>query len=398
MNILDTPGYRPFLNDTRLALRVADAAIVVVDAVSGVEVQTEKVWEFAEEFSLPRLVVVNKLDRDNASFERALESLGEVFGRAPIPIQLPIGSEREFTGVVNIIRNKAYRFERDGSGKFKETDVPAEMTGAVQQARERLIERVAETSDALMEKFFAEGTLEGDDLISGFRKGVGDRSIIPIVCTSATLNIGVVQLLDAVADGLPAPTERGHVEGVNPKTKQPEQRPISSQAPMSAYVFKTVADPFTGRISLIRVYSGVMRSDTTYANQTKERTEKVGPLQLALGKTLTAIGEVHAGDLVAVAKLKETTTGDTLCDPAHPILYAAVEIPEPSITFAIEPKSRGDEDKIATALHRIIEEDPTHQVPPGPPDQAAPARGQRPAPRRGRRGEAAQELSASRSC
>jgi elongation factor G len=357
LNLLDTPGYRPFLNDTRLALRVADAAVVLVDAVAGVEVQTEKVWEFADEFDLPRIIVVNKLDRDNASFQRALDSIAEVFGRAPIPIQLPLGLERDFSGILNLISNKAYRFERDGSGKFKEVESPEALRAQAGQHRDKLIERVAESSDELMEKYFAHGTLEGDDLIQGFRKAFAERSIMPILAASATLNIGVPQVLDAIVDFFPAPTRR-KVHGVHPKTKEPVERAVSSQEPLAAYVFKTVADPFTGRISMLRIYSGVMKSDTQYYNQSKEKPEKFGPLQALQGKATTPLGEAQAGDLIAVTKLKETTTGDTLCDPAHPILFPAVEMPEPSITFAIEPKSRGDEDKISSALARITEEDP----------------------------------------
>jgi elongation factor G len=215
---------------------------------------------------------------------------------------------------------------------------------------------VAESSDELMEKFFAEGTLTASELLEGLQKSVRARTIFPILCTSATLNIGVPQVLDAIVELLPPPgTEKVH--GINPKTKEPVERAVNSKDPFAAYVVKTVADPFTGRISIIRLYSGVMRSDTTYYNQTKGKNEKFGPLQVLQGKTMTPVGEVHAGDFFAVTKLKETTTGDTLCDPSQPIVFPAVEIPEPSITFAIEPKARGDEDKISNALARIAEED-----------------------------------------
>jgi elongation factor G len=357
INILDTPGYRPFLTDTKLVMRAADAAVVVLDAVAGVEVQTEKVWEYATEFNLPRILIINKMDRDNASFERTLASVEEAFGRAAIPIQIPIGSEREFKGVIDILSNKAYRYERDGSGKFQTIEIPAEYQGPVQEAREKLIEMVAEGSDELMEKFFAEGTLSPAELLEGLKKSVYGRNIFPILLASATYNIGVPQILDAIVDLLPPPNiEKAH--GINPKTHEPAERSVSSKDPLAAFVVKTVADPFTGRISIIRLYSGIMRSDTTYNNQTKGKPDKFGPLQVLQGKTMTPIGEVHAGDFFAVTKLRETTTGDTLCDPAQPILFPAVEIPEPSITFAIEPKSRGDEDKISNALARISEEDP----------------------------------------
>ncbi len=358
INILDTPGYPTFQAEMKLALRAADSAIVLVDAVAGVEVQTEKAWEFCEEFRQPRLIVINKMDRDNACFERTMASLEEVFGRSVVPLQIPIGAEREFAGVVNLASSKAYRYARDGSGKFQEADIPAELADEVQQAREKLIEKVAEGSDALMEKFFAEGTLEQKDLLEGLKAGVAQKNIFPVLCASAALNIGVAQILDAIVDLLPSPADVGQVATVDPKTNGKTERRISSQEPYAAYVFKTVADPFTGRISLVRLYSGVMRSDTTYNNQTKGKGEKFGPLQFAQGKTMVPAGEVHAGDFFAVTKLRETTTGDTLCDPASPVVFPTVDVPEPSITFAIEPKSRGDEDKISNALARITEEDP----------------------------------------
>jgi elongation factor G len=358
INVLDTPGYRPFLTEAELALRVADAALVVIDAVAGVEVQTEKVWEFADQFDLPRLIVINKMDRDNASFDRALQSIEGSFGRTAIPIQIPIGAEREFSGVVDTVANKAYKYSRDGSGKFQETEVPAELKDQVKSAREKLVEMVAEGSDELMEKFFSAGTLEGPDLVEGLRRAVAQRSVVPVLCASSTLNIGIAQVLDSIVDLLPSPASRGKVQGIDPKAKESIERAVSSKEPYAAYVFKTVADPFTGRISILRLYSGVMKSDTQYYNQTKEKSEKFGPLQALQGKSMTPVGEVHAGDFFAVTKLKETTTGDTVSDPAHSIVFPAVEVPEPSITFAIEPKSRGDEDKISNALARITEEDP----------------------------------------
>jgi elongation factor G len=357
INILDTPGYRPFLAETQLAVRAADAAVVVVDAIAGVEVQTEKVWEFCNEYSLPRIIVVNKLDRDNASSERTLASLEEAFGRGAVPVQIPIGTEKDFIGVINVLNNKAYRYARDGSGKFQEEEIPAEFKEEQGKMREKLIEMAAEGNDALMEKFFAEGTLSQEDLIEGLKAGILQRIIFPVFYTSAMFNIGIAQVMDGITDLFPSPAMVGKVSGTDPKTNQPLERAISSKEPYAAYVFKTIADPFAGRISLFKLYSGVMRSDSTYNNQTKGKSEKLGPLQIPQGKTMNPVGEVHAGDFFAVTKLRETTTGDTLCDPAHPIVFANAAIPEPSITFAIEPKSRGDEDKISNALARILEED-----------------------------------------
>jgi elongation factor G len=357
VNILDTPGYRPFLAETQLAVRAADAAVVLIDAVAGVEVQTEKVWEFASEYSLPAIIVINKLDRDNASSERSLASLEESFGRGAVPLQIPMGGEKDFEGVISLVANKAYRYARDGSGKFQEEEVPAEYKDELASKREKLIEMIAEGSDALMEKFFAEGTLDQADMVEGLKAGILQRTIFPVFYSSATLNIGIPQILDAVTDLLPSPATVAKAKGTDPESNQPVERAISSKEPYAAYVFKTIADPFAGRISLIKLYSGIMRSDSTYNNQTKGKSEKLGPLQVPQGKSMIPVGEVHAGDFFAVTKLKETTTGDTLCDPAKPIAFASVEIPEPSITFAIEPKSRGDEDKISNALARIIEED-----------------------------------------
>jgi elongation factor G len=358
INILDTPGYRPFIAETQLALRAADAVLVVLDAVAGVEVQTEKVWEFCNEYNLPRIIVINKMDRDNASSERSLASLEETFGRGAAPIQIPLGSERDFSGVVSILDNKAYRYITDNSGKFKEEEVPVQFKDELAEKREKLIEMVAESNDALMEKFFANGTLDQADMMEGLRAGIMQKTIYPVLYTSAAQNIGISQLLDAVSDLFPSPAMMGNAHGLDPKTKQPIERAISSKEPYAAYVFKTIADPFAGRINLIKLFSGVMRSDTTYNNQTKGKTEKFGPLQIPQGKTMVPVSEVHAGDFFAVTKLRETTTGDTFCDPAKPIVFQSVEVPEPSITFAIEPKSRGDEDKISNALARILEEDP----------------------------------------
>ncbi len=357
INILDTPGYRPFLAETQLALRAADAAVVVVDAVAGVEVQTEKVWEFCDEYSLPRMIVVNKCDRDNASKDRTLSSLEEAFGRGAVAVQIPMGMEKDFAGVISLLSEKACRYEKDGSGNFKEEDVPSEFQDELSQAREKLIEMAAEGSDELMEKFFADGTLNYEDLIEGLKAGMMQRSIYPVFFASSTLNIGVAQVLNAVTDLCPSPAAVAKAAGLDPKTNEAVERTISSAEPYAAYVFKTIADPFAGRISLVKLYSGIMRSDSTYNNQTKGKSEKFGPLQVPQGKTMVPVGEVHAGDFFAVTKLRETTTGDSFCDPSSPIVFASVEIPEPSITFAIEPKSRGDEDKISNALARITEED-----------------------------------------
>jgi elongation factor G len=355
INLIDTPGFGNFLSDTLAAMRVCDAAAVVVDAVSGVEVQTEKVWQAAEEYELPRLVVVNRLDRERASLSRTLDSLNTAFGRTVIPVQLPIGEEKSFKGVVDLVGMKAYVYETDGSGKFKEEGVPAAMADDVQAAREALVEMVAEADDKLMEKFFEEGTLTQDELVAGLRTAVLSRKIFPLLCTSSILNIGVHPLLDAFIAYVPAPTERA-AKGT--KGGQEVDVNAADGGPYAAFVWKTVADPFAGRISMFRVMSGSLKADTTVFNLTKETPERLGHLALMQGKTQTDVPEIKAGDMGAVAKLKETVTNDTLTDKGG-VAFKPMKFPEPVLSYAIEPKSRGDEDKISSSLQRLQEEDPT---------------------------------------
>lgn len=357
INIVDTPGYPDFIHDTKACLKAVDAALMVVNAVSGVEVQTQKLGAYCKELNLPCLIVINKLDRENSSFERALASISDVFGRTAVPVQIPIGAEKEFKGVVDLIKRKAYIYDRNDSGKLQEAAPPEDLTASIDEFREKLVETVAETSDDLMEKFFADGTLSDDDLIAGLTKGVAQSAIIPVLCAAASLNIGTIQVLNAIVDLLPSPVAVGEVKGKDPKTKEEIKRKASSTEPYSAFVFKTIADPFAGRINLFRVYSGVIKSDSAVYNVTKEKNEKLGPIQLLQGKTPTAVPEVRTGDIAAVMKLRETTTGDTFADAHAPIVYDAMKLPEPAINFAIEPKARGDEEKISTALARISEED-----------------------------------------
>ena len=357
LNLLDTPGYANFLSEARAALRVADAAVVVVDAVSGVEVGTEKVWGYAVEYGLPRLVVVNRMDRERASYERALESVEHAFGRGCVPLALPLGEEKGFSGVAELLSGKALVYADDGSGKFEVRDLPADLQERVTAAREKLVEQVAESDEALLEEFFEKGTLSAEALQEGLRKAVQAGKLFPVLPASAARNVGVHSLLDALVDLLPSPADRPAAAG-----RDGAERAPSNDAPLSAFVFKTVVDPHAGRITLFRVYSGVFRSDSTVHNSSRDVPERVGALLLLQGKGQQQVAELRAGDLGAVAKLKETLTGDSLCDKAAPIVYPAVEFPEPATTFAIEPKSRGDEDKISTALQRLQEEDPVLRV------------------------------------
>ena len=356
INFIDTPGMANFLSDARAALRVADAALVVVDAVSGVEVSTEKVWADAADLALPRIVVLNRVDRERASLDRSLESLRGVFGRTVIPIQLPIGEEKAFAGVIDLVAMKAAMFANDGSGKPVEGAIPGNMTEVAKAAREALIEMVAEADDALMEKFFDAGTLTQDELVAGLKRAVAAGRVFPLVLTSATANIGMQTLLDAIVTYVPSPAERP----LHARTPEGEEVDIAMQdgGAAAAFIWKTVADPFAGRITLFRVISGTLKADTSVHNITRDVPERLGHLLVLQGKTQTTVPEVKAGDIGAVAKLKETQTGDVMGDKSAGKV-PPIKFPEPVISYAIEPKSRGDEEKISTALHRLQEEDPT---------------------------------------
>ena len=357
INLIDTPGMGNFYSDARVALQVADAALVVVDAVAGVMVQTEKVWEAAASLGLPRMIVLNRLDRDRASLERSLQTLRDVCSRAVMPIQLPIGEEKGFTGVVDLITKKAFTFAPGGGGAFTESAVPDAMTAAVDAARDALIEMVAEADEKLMEKFFEAGTLTDDELVGGLRAATAAGTLFPLVCTSALSNIGIPQLLDAIVAYLPSPLERPYT-GVS-KDGRRVQRTADEKAPVEAFIWKTIADPFAGRITMFRVVSGTLKADSTVHNKTRDTAERLGHVTLLQGKTQTNVPEVKAGDLGAVAKLKDTLTNDTLGDRADDLTFPAVSFPEPVLAYAIEPKSRGDEDKISTSMHRLEEEDPS---------------------------------------
>ncbi len=356
INFIDTPGVGNFLSDARAALHVVDAAVVVVDAVSGPMVQAEKVWEAAEKLGLPRLVVLNRLDRERSSLSRSLAALREACSRTVIPIQLPIGDEKSFKGIADLVTKKAFLFHTDGSGKFSEGDIPANMASAVAEAREALIEMVAEVDEKLMERFFETSTLTDEELVAGLRSATIAAKIVPLVCTSAVLNIGIPRLLDAILAYLPSPAERP-VTGLD-KSGTEVARAADERAPASAFVWKTIADPFAGRITMFRVVTGTMKADSTVHNKTRDVPERLGHLVLLQGKTQTTVPEIKAGDLGSVAKLKDTLTNDTLGDKADPITFPAIKFPEPVLSYAIEPKSRGDEDKISTAMHRLEEEDP----------------------------------------
>jgi elongation factor G len=361
INLVDAPGYANFLSEARAALRAADAALIVVDAVAGVEVQTEKVWRIAEEYGLPCVLVINRMDRERASFQRTLDSLRGAFGRGVVPIAMPLAEEKDFSGVAELETDKADVYADDQSGKFQQTEVPPSLKESEAALHAQLVEMVAEADETLMEEFFAEGNLPLADLIKGLRQSVLNRRLFPVLPASSMRNVAMHPILDAIVDLLPSPEDRGSWKGNNP-TGQEEERAPDPAAPLSAFVFKTMVDPHAGRISLVRVVSGTLKADGSVYNASRDSVERVGSLFALQGKTTTPVQDLRAGDIGAIAKLKDTLTNDTLADKARPVVFPPIQFPEAATTFAIEPKTRGDEDKISQSLHRLMEEDPVIRV------------------------------------
>jgi elongation factor G len=359
INFLDTPGYSTFINDSKASMIAADAALIVVDAAAGVQVVTEKVWDYVVEYDIPRAFVLNRMDRELAGYERSLNSIREVFGRGVVPVHLPIGEEKKFHGIVDLVTMQALIYTSDGDGKPTRQDIPAEMAAAAQAAHEALVEMVAEGDDALMQEFFDEGTLPVPDLRKGLRDAVQGKRLFPVMVAAGLHNIGADAILDLAVEILPSPAVRSPVEGSTQAVDgDVSRRAVSDAEPLSLFAYKTLADPFAGRVTYVKVVSGVLRNDATVQNFTRSTPERFQHLQIMQGKTGVAVTELHAGDLGAVAKLKDTLTGDSLGDKHAPIYYPHPRLPEPSITFAVEPKSRADEDRIGTAMHRILDEDP----------------------------------------
>jgi elongation factor G len=359
INIIDTPGFSMFVHEAKMVLPVVDAAIVVVDGVAGVEVVTQRVWNDCEEYKTPRLIVVNRMDRDRANAERVLESLTTAFGRNVIPLELPIGAEKNLSGVVDLVRMKGYTYDLGGNGKGKETEIPANLKDQAQAAHERLVELVAEGDDKLMEKFFEAGTLGEEDLIPALHNAIREDRIFPVIFASGLGNIGADRVMDFIVDYTPAPSEHEWITGEASASGNGDapKRHETDAEPVSLYVFKTVSDAFAGRISYFKVFSGVLKNESTMQNFSRHSSEKLSHISIMQGKTAVPVPELHAGDIGAVAKLKDTLTGDTLGDKAAPIQYPRVKLPEPAITFAIEPKSRADEDKLGPGIHKLMEED-----------------------------------------
>ncbi len=359
INVLDAPGYADFIGDLRSAIRAVDAVIVVVSAVDGVEVQTEAAWELAVEAGLPRAIFVNKLDRERSSFQNTLDQLVSSFGNQVAPLELPIGAEHEFSGVADLLHEKADLYP---SGPIaQEGEWPDEIHAIADPAREKLMEAVAEADDDLIEKYLEEGTLPEEEIVTGVKAGFANARIAPVICGSAAKAIGVDRLLAFITEEFPSPLDREPVE-VTTKSGETKQRTCDAGGATTAFVFKTVSDPFVGHITMFRVVSGKVRPDSTLFNATQNTEERVGQLFSLRGKDHENVSEVAAGDIGAVAKLTHTHTGDTLATKEDPVQLPPIELPEPLLAYAVEPKTKGDEDKLSTGLARLREEDPTLRV------------------------------------
>jgi elongation factor G len=361
--LIDTPGYANFVAEAKASMRVVDGAVIVIGGNSEVKVQTDTVWGYANEFQVPRVLYAGKMDTERADFLKVVEDAKKRFPSQPaVAVQFPIGAEKNFRGVVDLIDRKAYFYKEDGSGQFEIKEVPSELKDEVDRLREKMVEAVVEMDDQLMEKYLESGEVSNEEILRCLRKGTIERKLVPAVCGSSVRNIGIQPLLDLMIRCFPSPLERGAVQGKNPKTGEPVTREPKEDVPLSAFVFKTIADPYAGKLSLFRVYSGSLNADSTVHNSKKDVKERIGQIFLLEGKKQKPVGFAGVGDIVAVAKLKETTTGDTFSDEKNPIIFEETKPPLPMISYALTPKSKGDEEKIAASLARIHEEDPTMMV------------------------------------
>lgn len=359
LNVIDTPGYFDFVGEVVAALTVSDSAIITVDSVSGVEVGVEKAWDYVNDSKIPALFFINKMDRENSNFSKVLNQLREVFGNKIVPLMIPIGSEASFKGVIDLIEMRAVMAENN---KCVITDIPAGFEDLIEEYRNMIIEAVAQTDEELMEKYFGGEELTSEEIEKGFRLGVIAGDIVPVLCGAAARNLGVQTLMHTVRKFMPSPADRQYAVGTNLKTNEKFTAKIDAASPFSAQVYKTVADPFVGKISMFKVLSGTLTSDMEVYNANKEKKEKLSNLFLLRGKKQVLVDKLVAGDIGAVAKLQYTTTGDTLCDFNNPVVFEGISFPAPSIAMAIEPKSKGDEDKIGNGLQRLMEEDPTLKI------------------------------------
>ena len=357
LNLIDTPGAEDFYGDLHSVLRVVDAVVVVVDATTGVEGGTEKVWEVADKYNLPRILYINKMDKENASFDNALASISEILETRAVPVQISIGKEDQFTGVVDVIQDGAF-LEPNGNSPAAKSDIPDDLAGTAEAYREALVEVAAESDDELIEKFF-EGELSEEEIQKGLQIGITENQFVPVLCGSALKNIGVQQLMDMIISCCPSPVQAGEIHDVDDESKMREP---SIDAPLSAVVFKTIADPFSGQLSLFRVYSGTLEGDSQVNNSNRGEVERLGKTTFMNGKQAISTSNVPAGDIGALTKLAATHTGDTLCDRDANIKLSGIEFPNTVISYAISPAREGDDEKLMTALTRISEEDPSFQI------------------------------------
>jgi elongation factor G len=362
INIIDTPGHVDFTVEVERSLRVLDGGVVVLDAVAGVEPQTETVWRQADRYSVPRIVFVNKMDRIGASFWSTVDMIRDRLKADPIPVQIPIGAESDFVGVVDLISNRAYLWSDDADAQPEETDVPAEVAQETQRHRDYLVERIVELDDTLLQKWDSGEEITESEIRNTLRRATIDSKLVPILCGAALKNKGVQQLLDAVIDYLPSPQDRPPIAGIHPLSGEVEARRAIDEEPLAALAFKIVTDQFVGKLSYVRVYSGVLKSGTQIFNSTRDRRERVGRLVRMHANRREDIDQIAAGDIAAIVGLRSASTGDTLCDPSHPLILEAIRFPEPVISVAIEPRTKADQDRMAGALARLSEEDPTFHV------------------------------------
>ncbi len=362
LNIVDTPGVTNFLHDTRRCLRVLGGAVVLVSAISGVKSQTRKIWEWCDQFEVPRIAFVNKMDRERADFLKAVDDMEKSLGARSAIVTMPIGAEENFKGIIDLVKMKARLYEFDETGTYKEVDIPADMMEEAQRLRMQLVETVAEADDELMEKYLEDEALSEEEILRGLREGTLTGVFTPVFCGSALANVGVRQLLDYIVACLPSPVDKGVQTGTLPGKEEIVERKPSEDEPFSAMVFKTINDPYAGKLSLIRVYSGVLKADSNIYNPNRDEKERVGHIFLMAGKEQQDVDTAVAGEIVALPKLKYTATGDTLCDIQKQVIYEPLVPLKPIISFALESTKKGDEDKIYTGLQRLMEEDPTLRV------------------------------------
>ncbi len=362
INIIDTPGYQNFIADTQGCMRVMDGAVVIVSAISGVKLETEKVWGWSDELCIPKIVFVNKMDQERASYVRAFDDIKKMFKQRPVKLTLPIGEETSFMGVVDLLSMKALKFSSNSNGEYRIEDIPEDLKKKSEEHRIELMEAVAESDDTLIEKYLNEGSISEEELRNGLKRAVLKGAVVPVICGSALKNISVQPLLDAVVEFFPSPKDKPVVKGKMPGNNEDITRESSDNAPFSALVFKTLVDTYAGKLTIFRVYSGMLNSDSTVLNPNRDVKERAGHIFFLTGKKQAAVARVSAGDIAGVAKLKATITGDTLCSEKEPIVLDPIKFPNPVISLAIEPKTKADDEKVSMALSRMAEEDPTLRI------------------------------------